>query len=289
MNIGPISVVVRRWLLAGVLGWSFAAVAFPPVPPHQIYGLVRDRIGNPLDGGAVVILEASSGVKIRGDVGLQKESGVNFRIDVPMDAGLTADVYRPTALQPTAPFRLRVQVGSVIYLPMEMTGDASRLGLPGQKTRFELTLGVDADGNGLPDDWEKAVAAYLRQRWVAGAMRPDDAYPGTGMTYRQVYLAGVYAMAPKEGLALSIVPRAGRAPTLAFTAVKGRTYSIQGAASVGQWSPVAFRVAGSTGVGTDSDPVLSYFARDTRQLEVEVPAASDEGAGASAFFRLMVE
>jgi len=267
------------WCLALAAALLPAARAFPPAPPHTIHGVVRDHIGNPLNDGAEVILEASSGVRVRTFVFAQEESTLNYKLEVPMDAGLTADLYSPTALTPAAPFRLRVRVGQTTFLPMEMIADFSKLGVPGAVTRIDLTLGVDADGNGLPDAWERAVAAFLGR---TGPINPNDPYPGTGMTFREVYLAGTYAMDPADGFALNIINSPGTTPRLAFTAVKGRTYRVQGAGRLGaSWASVAIRpVAG----GAEAAPVQVYQPTETRRVEVEVP--NDASA---QFYRLIVE
>lgn len=271
------------WLVLLLSLLPGAVHAFPPAPPHQIYGLVRDQIGNPLGDGATVILEAASGTRLQTFVVAQTEPGVNFRLDVPMDAGLTSDLYSPTALMPTAPFRLRVMVGRTTFLPIEMTLDSSKLGVPGGRTRIDLTLGVDADGNGLPDAWEKAVAAFLGKLWQAGQINPNDPYPGSGMTYREVYLAGTYAVAPTEGFALQIATDTQGVPRLAFTAVKGRSYTLQAAAQLGEWTTVPLRLL-------NADPAAAalnaYQATETRRVEIVPPDATGQAA---RFFRLMVQ
>lgn len=271
----------RGWVVLATL-LPLVAQAFPPAPPHTLYGLVRDQIGNPLEKGAEVILETSSGVKIRASVATRTEPAVNYELEVPMDAGLTADAYLPTALRPTAPFLLRVRVGQSTYLPIEMTGDLSKLGLPGSRTRIDLTLGVDQDGNGLPDAWEKAVAAFLGRSWVVGQIRPDDLYPGSGMTYRNVYLAGTYAVEPTDGFALHILGAPGEPPKLAFTAVKGRSYTVQAASTFGEWSDVSFRVLPAS-VNAPEQPV--YLATQTQRVEIEAPIAS---GAPNRFYRLIV-
>jgi hypothetical protein len=266
------------WLAAW---FPLAAVAFPPAPPHLIYGVVRDSLGYPLGDGAEVILEAASGARVRAFVLAEVDSVINYRLQVPMDAGLTDDLYAPTALMPAAPFKLRVRVGNTTFLPIEMTADFSTLGIPGGRTRMDLTLGVDADGNGLPDAWEKAVAAHLGRVWQAGQIHPDDAYPGAGLTYREVYLAGTYAMDPKDGFALQLIVTPGQAPKLAFTAVKGRTYTLQSATVLGEWTATPFRVLPA---GASTVPI--YQATETKRVEIEAPLV---GGAPAQFYRLLVE
>ena len=117
--------------------------AYPPAPHHLLYGQVRDELGNAIDiPSAEVILEPLSGLELK--TGLSPdylEAGTNYRLEVPMDSGITSSLYKPTALRPFLPFRLKVKIGRTTYLPIEMVGDYSKIGLPGATTRIDLTLG----------------------------------------------------------------------------------------------------------------------------------------------------
>ena len=148
--------VLVTTLLAALLLTPAAVVeGFPPAPHHLFYGTVRDEYGNPLNFDDVeVILESSAGIQVKGKVVPGLKPGINYELKVPMDAGITGDLYKPTALKPTVPFKVKVKIGSAIYLPIEMLGDFAQLGLPSKSTRLDLTLGEDSDGDGLPDAWE---------------------------------------------------------------------------------------------------------------------------------------
>ena len=275
---------LAQWMALLCLALPVATIAFPPAPNHLIFGIVRDQIGNPLDiDNAEIILQSSADLKVAAPVVPQLEPGANYRMEVSMDAGLTSDLYKPTALLPAAPFRLSVRIGQITFLPMEMVGDFSKLGLPGGRTRIDLTLGVDADGNGLPDAWEKAAAAFLGWKWSAGQMHPGDLYPGTGLTFREAYLAGTYAINPADGFALQIVNTPGESPKLAFTAVKGRAYTIQTATRLGEWNATPFRVLPLDSAVASID---AYQATVTRRLEIEAPGTAD---GQTHFYRLIVQ
>jgi hypothetical protein len=60
---------------------TLPALGFPPALPHQLYGVVRDQIGNPLDSGATVIFKGASGVKLSAGVCSQPEPSVNYRLE----------------------------------------------------------------------------------------------------------------------------------------------------------------------------------------------------------------
>ena len=268
------------WLLLGFIlhNSSFILSAYPPAPHHLFYGMVRDEFGSPIAAGAEVILETLSGVQIKTTVIPNLEPGVNYRLAVPMDAGITSDLYKPTALRPTVPFRIRVRIGTVNYLPIEMIGDMSRMGQPGQRTLLNLTLGEDTDGDGLPDAWERLLNPDLTK------VRPGDDSDRDGLTNLQEYLAGTYAFDPKDGFTLNIVRLNNGAPVLEFTAIRGHTYTLQGSPDLKSWTTQSFRIPAE---GADAPVRGNYPAADVRKLQIE--GISDVGQPVPRFFRLMTQ
>jgi hypothetical protein len=266
-------------MLLGLSPLTPRVAAFPPALPHTFYGLIRDELGNPLPAGAAITLESSSGVKVYGVVSDIFEAGVNYRLRVPLDAGLTNDRYKPTALHPAAPFKITIRVGATVFLPIEMTHDFAHIGEPGKSTLLNLTLGEDSNGDGLPDAWQRRINADL------GKVTPGGDADGDGLTNEQEYLAGTYASDPANGFALSIVRLQDSVPVLAFTAITGRTYIILGSSDLNSgWSPVQVRLAGAAATST---PLSSYTSTGVSKLEVEV--ATPAGEAAARFFKLMLE
>lgn len=286
--------MARRWhgrrSSASLTGTGLAALlalaslqAFPPAPHHQVYGVVRDELGNPLSGrGAEVLLEAGGQVLARTTVLPGMEPGANYRLAIPLDSGVTADSYKPTALRPTVPFRMRVRIGQTIYLPLEMTGAASLMTRPAGNSRVDLTLGEDSDGDGLPDAWERALMQILGGDLTLADIRPEDDSDGDGMSNLDEYLAGTYAFDPADGFVLNIAAMADGQPQLEFTAIRGRSYSIHGSDDMRSWTPVTFALAGEV---SDSPGRSVYQAAETRPLRVQ-PAPPTEGAPAWRFFKL---
>jgi hypothetical protein len=276
--------VVRRsrWLALALLLVGAVADrpvgAYPPAPFHLFYGMLRDEYGTPIQlPEAEVVLETSSGVSVKTRVIVGIEAGANYRLEVPMDAGLLAKPYQPTALRPFVPFRVKVKIGRTTYLPIESAGDYAQLGQPGQRTRLNLTLGEDANGDGLPDAWQRLVNADLSQ------VKPD-ADAGNGLTYLETYLAGTYAVGPTNGFSLNIVGVHAGAPQLEFTAVTGRTYSLLGSSDLETWKPLAFRLSTDA---TNAVARASYYADAVKTVQVEAVPPADEAA--PAFFRLMLQ
>lgn len=272
------------WL--AVLAAAGAALAFPPTPHHLVYGLVRDELGNPLSGvRAEVLLEAGGGPLARTPVAVSAEPGVNYRLAIPLDSGATADLYSPSALRPTVPFRMRVRVGNTTYLPIEMTGAASLLTRPTESTRVDLTLGVDSDGDGLPDAWEQALIAAAGGGKSLADIRADGDDDVDGLTNLQEYLAGTYAFDPLDGFSLAIMGTAEGRSALEFTAIRGRSYTIEASSDLTTWTAIPFRL--SADAATEPDRA-AFRAADTRPLRALVgPFGEDnQDEPAPRFFRL---
>jgi Bacterial TSP3 repeat len=274
-------------LLASVVGLActVASLAFPPAPHHEIFGLVRDELGNPLTASSTqILLEVGSDTIARTSLLVAGPPGVNYRLAIPIDSGVTADLYKPTALRPTVPFRLRVRIGNAVYLPIEMTGAEKLVTRPGASTRVDLTLGVDSDGDGLPDAWERALMAALGGRRTLADILPGNDDDGDGLSNLQEYLAGTYAFDPEDSFALTIrATELGRS-YLDFTAIRGRSYSIQGSTDLQTWSPVTFR---NLAEGAKAVPGTVYRSTDVRLFRAVVGPFPDEES-APRFFKLIV-
>ncbi len=269
------------WLLVAAGLWLSAPAtqAFPPAPYHTLYGIARNEFGQLLEGGDIqVLLEAPSGRVLSSAVGWVSIEGANYAIRVPMDTGLFDAPYHPTAMRPMAPFRLRVLVGRTVLLPIEMQGDLKQLGKPGERTRIDLTLGEDTDGDGLPDAWERILMAMMGLNRLED-FDPDEDSDGDGLSNRREYLAGSYAFDPEDGFRLDIVEKRPEGPVMEFLAIRGRTYTVDSSPDLGAWTAQRFQV-----VGTEGD-VTSYRAPDTRVVRILGIAAGDAGG----FYRLKVE
>lgn len=255
------------------LASPFVAQAFPPAPHHVIHGMVRDEWGNPIrTPGARVLFETSDGGVRSAPLADGVWPGRNYRLEIPLDAGVTSDLYSATALRPTVGFRMRVVVGSQVYLPIEMVGRLESLGEPAGITVLDLTLGEDTDGDGLPDAWERELARRLGLSFED--IHPDADPDGDGLSNREEYLAGTYAYDPANGFLLTIETGDDALPLLRFLSVPGRTYALTGSAELdAEWQPVEFQSADAPAPA----PVqVSYHGRDVRIVRVHpAPAAME--------------
>ena len=198
-----------------------------------------------------------------------------------MDAGLTVDLYKATAMRPTMPFQIKVVIGGVTNLPIELKGKFGTMGQPGRRTLMDLTLGVDSDGDGLPDAWERMINPDITK------VTSGDDSDGYGLSNAKEYLAGTYAFDTEDGFTLSITGmREGRA-MMKFLAISGRTYTLLVSEDLETWTPAQFRIPSEGTPTTQATLRQSYRANDVRPIELE--ANSDLTKPAPKFFKLLVQ
>lgn len=272
---------------AGALLWS--ARAFPPAPHHIIHGVVRDEMGEPIVlATAQVFLETTNGTAIATRVLPNVRPGENYQLTIPMDSFTAPDAYKPSALPATVPFRLKVKIGQTIYLPLEMAGDFANLGKPAGETQINLTLGVDSDGDGLPDAWENLLIAMLGGGLTLANIHPNGDNDGDGLNNHQEYLAGTYAWdpndGPTDGLRLGFVRRNGEGPVVQFFGIAGRTYTVLGTTNLTTWTTMSIRVPPGN---TNAPTLQQYFnpASEIIELEVLLPPVPPK----AMFFRVRVD
>jgi len=271
------------WLVCA--GLNPAARANPPAPYNLVYGVVRDAYGTPLtSAAATILLVTPGGTVIATQVLPGYAPGVNYRLKVPMDAGDTPDLYQPNALMAAAQFRLYVVINNVTNLPIEMTASYPALGQPGKVTRIDLTLGVDSNGDGIPDQWERAFLATLGLNLPLSALNANSVLTPDGLTLRQQYLFGTYPFNPSQPCLATFLGFKGNSPDLQFPTMTGRYYSVLGATDARNWSTVSFYLPSDDPAGA---PRTYYYAPGIGTAEVlVVPPVTPTH---TQFYRILVQ
>jgi hypothetical protein len=272
-------------LLAAVLLRPALAPAYPPAPYHLLYGTLRDEYGTPLmSDQAQVIIATPSGVQLMTTVIPGIGFDLNFELKVPMDAGLTADPYEANALTTGAAFQMYVVIGQTTNLPIQMVGNFSHLGQPGQQTRIDLTLGVDSNGDGIPDAWELAFLAAIGSSLNLTNLNPGLRLTGDGLTLQQEFLAGTFPFDPQQPFILTLVALNEGSPLLQFTAMTGRYYTLLGSPDLQAWTPLTFLLPAE---GTNGAAHEYYFAPRIQTLQIQaIPPATGP---TMQFFRMVLQ
>ncbi len=264
----PMTRLVVAFVCLFAANW---AQAFPPAPHHVLYGLVRDQYGTPVVApSAELYLETPEGLRLLCRLSSSLQPGTNYRMEVPMDSGMTPDPYRPNVLRASMQFRLKLRIGRTTYVPNEMVGDLAQLGKPGEETRLDLTMGEDSDGDGLPDAWEQILIS--RYGGTLRDIRGEDDADGDGIRNRDEFLAGTYAFDPESGLWLTLVESRPGTAVMEFLALRGRSYTLEASSDFQQWSPVSFRIVTAGVPGELRD---RFDGGDMRTLRIEVPMSDD--------------
>jgi hypothetical protein len=272
----------RVALLAGLLV-APAARAFPPAPDGVIYGMVKDQYGTPLMNTAdTVILRTPSGAQVAAPIQPGLAIGVNYILHVPMDSGSIPGPYVANALIAATPYQLYVSAGSTTNLPIEMVGISPLLRKPAQLTVQNLTLGVDANGDGIPDAWEALFAQEIGANVALANINTNADYAHDGRTLLQEYLLGNYPYNPGNNFLVKIVSQDAGSAVLAFTTMTGRSYTAFGSTDLNNWTPLSFTVpaAGPAVMST-------YYSPSIQPMQIQTVQPTN--APQMQFFRLQLQ
>ena len=165
-----------------------------------------------------------------------------------------------------------------------MTGSLASLGEPGGLTVINLTLGVDSDGDGIPDAWEETLIQSGVDASLASIVdvEPDGDADRDGLSNYTEYVAGTYAFDPNDVFALEILDADQVRYLLRFLAIRGRSYAIESSLSLDAgWEAAEFTL--DDGLASSLARV-DYYASSVEIVTVRVARNEPEN---SRFFRLV--
>lgn len=250
----------RILLVVGALVAVSVGYSFPPAPYYTIYGDVRDAHGDLLPiGEASVILYSDGQEVIRQTLSKPGGSDHNYQLRLRIDMMRAATgSYSSIAMNPGSVYTIAIEVGGQLFHPLEIT-NPPQVGNPADRQRFDLTLGVDIDGDGLPDAWEEAQLfaegfEMGPEGWDLSLIDRDSDFNDDGISNWAAYTAGTYASDSSSVLALSIKQFLGDAVRLEFYAIYGRIYNLETSSNLTDWTPIAF--AASPDEASDDDRLI---------------------------------
>ncbi len=271
-------------LLALTVVFPFLARAFPPAPNYTIYGLVRDQVGATLkvDGAEIILLRDNAEIgraPIFKDLRLDSNYELSIRIDQ-MQSGTR--VYSSKAVAPQGVYSLKVLLNGQSFFPIEAAGTL-RAGNGGERVRLDLTLGVDANNDGLPDAWQEWQLYQAGRRpgqagWDIGLITRDGDFDGDGTSNFLEYLAGTFAGDATERFELRLTGKTATAVNFEFYAITGKVYGIEQSSDLQTWTAAEFALT----PGGATKTLHQAAAVGVQAANISAPADT------SRFYRLTV-
>jgi hypothetical protein len=286
----------RKFMIPAIIALLVSRLsAFPPAPFYTLFGMVRDENGQSLrvDGAEVIFYEGTTEV-LRTSILEAGRFEQNYQIRLPMDMLRpgTKD-YTERAVATGSGFTLGVTLSNVVYYPIEMSA-ARLVGKPGQRVRLDLNLGIDSDGDGIPDAWEQSQLyaggiAPVDGDWDLSRINRDGDFDGDGTSNWNEYVAGTYATESTSYLNLRITATLASHVRLKFFGIYGKVYSLESSSDLKTWTPAGIFLRDPE--STDSDdvadpPVAQEFLDATATGFVDVYSPSE--AATSKYYRLKV-
>ncbi len=267
MNVFPTWSNCERWLTLMLATWACWCQAFPPAPTFTIHGIARDQFGwaLKLTDQATVVLKQNGHIIAQCPVNETIRAGENFRLTVPMDTN-PADPYRTGAQTSGNLLSIEVKFPTVTMPVASITAEKRTVGQPAGSSFIDFTLGVDSDGDGIPDSWEMWQLAEAGigpgdPRWSLATFGHGD-FDGDGTSDYIEYLAGTFAFLNSETLDLKITGwHADGSAVLRAFIVQDKTYRVEYSADLKTWSRAPLRPD-----DPDTDAVTTFTAADTREI-----------------------
>ena len=271
-------------LLVSLLS-SLTALAFPPAPYYTLYGMVRDQIGQTLTAEGAVVVLLKEGVEVGRTPITANRIDQSYELNVRMDQTRSGTaLYSDKAVSVGGLFSLVVEMNGSTFYPIEVSGTLEA-GNGGERTRLDLTLGEDSDGDGLPDVWEQWQLYQAGQypaadgSWDLSQISANGDFDGDGQSDGFEYIAGTFAGDATEVFGLEIKEKLAGNVRLEFYAITGKTYTIERSSDMLEWTRVNFATESA-----QNTPAAGHVAAGVGQVPVFLTPASD----AKEFYRLSV-
>ena len=258
--------------LSGVL-------AYPPAPHHIIEGIVRNELGNPLEGEnlKIKVISDDGTTIVNSFVKSVIRPGVNYSLKIPMSSNSGSKMFDTKSFYHRMNFNIVINIAGKEYIPIEMLGNFNSMGRPGGITQLDLTLGEDLDGDGLPDAWERSIAdAY--------GLSINEILPGgdndkDGLTNLQEYKSGNYAFDSEDGVVINNFIHNNDRIEFEFFSIIGRSYEIYESTDLKKWNLKKFKID-----NLETEKKVSFIARKSKIVKAYVIPTNNK-----SFYKIMVK
>jgi hypothetical protein len=281
----PLAVLAGVAVLAGTVP---LLRAFPPAPFFTVYGDARDQYGTLIPAGsASVVLYADAKETAREALTNTPGQDFNYQIRVRIDMlRENSASYSSSALKTGKIFTMGIESGGQVFYPIEMATPPA-VGNASDRRRLDLTLGVDSDGDGLPDAWEESQlyqGGILpgANGWDLSLIDRAGDFDRDGKSNFSEYLAGTYAADASSVMGLQIKEKLTEAVRLEFYAIYGKSYTLQSSPDLKVWSDASFSLT-APDAAVPGTPQSVLLATTTGVMSVYSAAGP-----AATYYRLQI-
>ena len=160
--------------------------------------------------------------------------------------------------------------------------------IPGDSQNPNSVAVADANGDGIPDQWEQVFLAEIGTNLLLTAINPNTDYTGDGRTLRQEYLLGNYPFNPTDDFSVQLVSQNAGSAVLAFTSMVGRTYTAYGSPDLQNWTPLAFTIPALNNAAAPVPGVYTnYYSSGIQPMQIQTLQPTN--APTIQFFRLSLQ
>ena len=287
-SIFPYTAPLRACCLFLSLGASIAG-AFPPAPHYALYGTVRDQVGQTVTAEGAEIILLKGGQEIGRCPITSSQLDQSYELNLRIDQNRSGTTfYSDKAVAAQGLFSLVVSMNGSLFYPIEVAGTL-KAGKGGERVRLDLTLGEDADKDGLPDVWEQwqlyqaGLFPDENGHWDLSLIDKQGDFDQDGQINLLEYLAGTFAGDATETFGLEIKEKQASAVRFAFFGITGKVYTIESSPDLKTWARVPFAVGA---VGATTAP--SANAYQATGVGILSASAAPGPAAANTFYRLTV-
>ena len=201
------------------------------LPPYTFVGKISNYSGTPYGTNSTVEIRVKNlggELLAKTAIRVSTESPYNYRLTVPV-ASAPAAGYATTG--ESLLFEVYDGVG-MTYTSL-VPAEQALVGEPGGITVVNFSLSVDANDNGVPDQYENYLSYLMALQGLAGPYDPDADSDGDGFSNRAEFLAGTNPLNAADRLTIAAGGAYNSGITgdglfaITFVTAAGRTYSIR--------------------------------------------------------------
>ena len=274
-----------------VLFFSAAKHAFGQagaLPPYTFVGKVSNYSGIPYGTNSTVEIRVKNlggELLAKTAIRVSEESPYNFRLAVPV-ASAPAAGYATTGES----LIFEVYDGASTTYTSLVPAEQAVVGDPGGISVINFSLSVDANGNGVPDQYEDYLSYLMALQGLAGPYDPDADSDGDGFSNRVEFLAGTNPLNAADRLVIASAGAYNSGMTgdglfaITFVTAAGRTYSVKATADLS-----AMDGAGREPFRPNPASAATQTYLHTSSLQAEAVTLYLIPQGATHFYQVVVE